>query len=170
MKQYTTDKLRNVALVAHGGAGKTTLAEALLFHSGATKRMGNVDEGTSILAHDPEEVTRKISITTSVAPIEWKNHKINILDTPGYFDFVGEVIGSLRVADAAVVVVCATSGVEVGTEQVWGYVNDYELPRMVFINKMDRENADFFKVLSNLQEMYGQQVIPIQLQIGQAED
>jgi elongation factor G len=170
LKQYTTDKLRNVALVAHGGAGKTTLAEALLFHSGATKRMGNVDEGTSILDHDPEEVKRKISITTSVAPIEWKNHKINILDTPGYFDFVGEVIGSLRVADAAVVVVCATSGVEVGTEQVWGYVNDYELPRMVFINKMDRENADFFKVLSNLQEMYGQQVIPIQLPIGQAED
>ena len=120
MKQYTTDKLRNVALVAHGGAGKTSLAEALLFQAGATNRLGSVDQGTSILDYDPEEVKRKISITTSVAPIEWKGYKINILDTPGYFDFVGEVIGSLRVADGAVIVVCATNGVEVGTEKVWG--------------------------------------------------
>jgi len=169
LKQYTTDKLRNVALVAHGGAGKTSLAEALLFQAGATKRLGSVDQGTSILDYDPEEVKRKISITTSVAPIEWKGYKINILDTPGYFDFVGEVIGSLRVADGAVIVVCATNGVEVGTEKVWGYADERDLPRMVFINKMDRENADFFKVLARLREMYGQQVIPIQLPIGQAE-
>lgn len=170
MKQYATDKLRNVALVAHGGAGKTSLAEALLFRSGATKRLGSVDEGTSILDYDPEEVKRKISITTSVAPAEWKNHKINILDTPGYFDFAGEVMGSLRVADGCVVVVCANSGVEVGTEKVWEYANDYDLPRMIFVNKLDRENADFIKVLGQLQEMYGPQVIPIQLPIGQSEN
>ncbi|NMB25134.1 MAG: elongation factor G [Firmicutes bacterium] len=170
MKQYATDKLRNVALVAHGGAGKTSLAEALLFHSGATKRLGSVDEGTSILDYDAEEVKRKISITTSVAPAEWKNHKINILDTPGYFDFAGEVMGSLRVADGCVVVVCASSGVEVGTEKVWEYADDYDLPRMVFVNKLDRENADFIKVLGQLQEMYGPQVIPIQLPIGQSEN
>ncbi|NMB11826.1 MAG: GTP-binding protein, partial [Firmicutes bacterium] len=170
MKQYATDKLRNVALVAHGGAGKTSLAEALLFRAGATKRLGSVDEGTSILDYDPEEVKRKISIAASVAPVEWKNHKLNILDTPGYFDFAGEVIGSLRVADGAVIVVCATNGVEVGTEQVWDYANDYELPRIVFVNKLERENADFFKVLGELQEMYGPQVIPIQLPIGQSEN
>ena len=170
MKQYATDKLRNVALVAHGGAGKTSLAEALLFHSGATKRLGSVDEGTSILDYDPEEVKRKISITASVAPAEWKNHKINVLDTPGYFDFAGEVIGSLRVADGCVVVVCANSGIEVGTEKVWSYADDYNLPRMIFVNKLDRENADFTKVLGQLQEVYGPQVIPIQLPIGQSEN
>ncbi len=170
MKQYATDKLRNVALVAHGGAGKTSLAEALLFHSGATKRLGSVDEGTSILDYDPEEVKRKISITASVAPAEWKNHKINVLDTPGYFDFAGEVIGSLRVADGCVVVVCASSGIEVGTEKVWSYADDYNLPRMIFVNKLDRENADFTKVLGQLQEVYGPQVIPIQLPIGQSEN
>ncbi len=170
MKQYATDKLRNVALVAHGGAGKTSLAEALLFHSGATKRLGSVDEGTSILDYDPEEVKRKISITASVAPAEWKNHKINVLDTPGYFDFAGEVIGSLRVADGCVIVVCASSGIEVGTEKVWSYADDYNLPRMIFVNKLDRENADFTKVLGQLQEVYGPQVIPIQLPIGQSEN
>ncbi len=170
MKQYATDKLRNLALVAHGGAGKTSLAEALLFRAGATKRLGNVDEGTSILDYDPEEVKRKITIAASVAPVEWKNHKINILDTPGYFDFAGEVIGSLRIADGAVVVVCATNGVEVGTEKVWDYADQHELPRLVFVNKLERENADFFKVLGQLQEMYGSQVIPIQLPIGQSEN
>lgn len=170
MKQYATDKLRNVALVAHGGAGKTSLAEALLYRSGATKRLGSVDEGTSILDYDPEEVKRRVSITTSVAPVEWKDHKVNILDTPGYFDFAGEVISSLRVADGAVVVVCATNGVEVGTEKVWEYADNYQLPRLVFVNKLERENADFFKVLGELQEMYGSQVIPIQLPIGQSEN
>ncbi|NLJ85592.1 MAG: elongation factor G [Firmicutes bacterium] len=169
MKQYATDKLRNVALVAHGGAGKTSLAEALLFRSGATKRLGSVDEGTSILDYDSEEIKRKISISASVAPVEWKDRKINILDTPGYFDFAGEVIGSLNIADGCVVLACATNGVEVGTEKVWTYADNFGLARMIFINKLDRENADFFKVLSQLQEMYGQQVIPIQLPIGQAE-
>lgn len=170
MKQYTTDKLRNVALIAHGGAGKTSLAEAMLFVSGTTKRKGNVDEGTSILDYDPQEVQRKISINASVAPAEWKDCKINLIDTPGYFDFVGEVIGSLRVADGAIVVVCASSGVEVGTEKVWGYADDYGMPRMVFINKLDRENANFFAVVEKLREMYGQNVIPIQIPIGQAEN
>ncbi|NLK08447.1 MAG: elongation factor G [Firmicutes bacterium] len=169
MKQYATDKLRNVAFVAHAGAGKTSLAEALLFRSGATKRLGNVDDGTSILDHDPEEIRRKVSISTSVASAQWQDHKINCLDTPGYFDFAGEVIGSLRVSDGSVVVVCASSGIEVGTEKVWEYADDNKLPRIIFVNKLDRENADFTKVLNQLQEMYGPQVIPIQLPIGQAE-
>lgn len=170
MGKYTVDQLRNVALIAHSGAGKTSLAEALLFCSGSTKRLGSVDEGSSILDYDSEEIKRRISISTAVAPCEWNNHKINLLDTPGYFDFVGEVASSLRVADGAVITVCAASGVEVGTEKAWDYCQEHNLPRMFFINKMDRENANFYKVFETLQEMYGTDVIPLQLPIGQAED
>lgn len=169
MGKYTVKQLRNVALIAHGGAGKTTLAEALLFCTGSTKRLGSVDDGSSILDYDPEEIKRKISINTAVAPCEWNSHKINILDTPGYFDFVGEVAGTLRVADGVVITVCAASGVEVGTEKAWTYCEEHELPRMFFINKMDRENANFYKVLDTLQAKYGTNVIPLQLPIGQAE-
>ncbi len=170
MKEYAVSQLRNVALVSHGGAGKTTLAEALLFGSGATKRLGNVDEGTSILDYDPEEIRRKVSISASVALAEWKGHKINLLDTPGYFDFVGEVKGTLRVADGAVITVCAASGVEVGTEKSWSFCQEYDVPKMIFINKMDRENANFYKTLDALRELYGTNIIPLQLPMGQAEN
>ncbi|MGE5552606.1 MAG: elongation factor G [Betaproteobacteria bacterium] len=164
MKKYGTDRIRNIALVSHGGAGKTSLAEAALFLSGATTRMGRVEEGTTVTDHDPEEIKRQISINTSLAPIEWEEHKLNLLDTPGYFDFVGEVTSALRVADAAVVVVEAVSGVEVGTEKVMSYAA--HLPKMVFVSKMDRENANFARVLAQLREKFGNRVVPAQLPIG----
>jgi elongation factor G len=170
VKNYGAQFLRNVALMSHGGAGKTSLAEAMLFTVKATSRLGRVDDGTSILDYDPEEVRRQITINTAIAPIEWNNHKINVLDTPGYFDFVGEVIAAGRVADSALIVVCASSGVEVGTEKAWEYADAAELPRMIFINKMDRENADFDKVVDQLREFFGPKVVPVQLPMGNAQD
>lgn len=170
MKSYSSERLRNLALVSHGGAGKTSIAESMLFSAGAINRLGRVDDGTSILDYDPEEVRRKISISSSLGPCEWKGHKLNVIDTPGYFDFAGEVKAALRVVEGAVVVVCAASGVEVGTEKVWGYADDCNLPRMIFVNKMDRENADFFKVLGELTERLGNKAIPIQIPMGAADD
>lgn len=169
MKNYSTDKLRNLVLVGHGGCGKTMLAEAMLYTAKATDRFGKVDEGNTVMDHDPEEIKRKISINTSVAPCEYKEHKINLLDTPGFFDFVGEVKSGIRVADTGVVVLCAVGGVEVGTEKVWGYLDERNLPRVIFINKMDRENANFRKVLSALRDKFGHRVIPAQIPIGEAE-
>lgn len=169
MKNYGAQFLRNVALMSHGGAGKTSLAEAMLFTAKATSRFGRVDDGTSILDYDPEEVRRKITINTAIAPVEWNNHKINVLDTPGYFDFVGEVIAAGRVADSALIVVCASSGVEVGTEKSWEYADDAELPRMIFVNKMDRENANFDKTLEQLREFFGPKVVAVQIPIGAAQ-
>lgn len=170
MKKYETDQLRNVAFVSHSGAGKTSLAEAMLYVSKATNRLGKVDDGTSILDYGPEEIKRNISINLSTAPCEWNNHKINILDSPGYFDFVGDVIASLRVADGALMVVCASSGVEVGTEKSWNYTEEYNIPRMIFINKLERENANFDRVLNQLRDKYGQKIIAAQLPIGTSEN
>ena len=150
MKKYATERLRNVSLIAHGGAGKTSLTEAMLYNAKVIDRLGRVEEGTTTSDYEPEEVKRQISINSAIAPCPWKDYKINVIDTPGYFDFVGEVKGSLRVSDGAVLVVCAVSGIEVGTEQVWDYADDYEMPRIIFINKMDQENANFFKVLEEL--------------------
>ncbi|MGI6574430.1 MAG: elongation factor G [bacterium] len=166
MKKYEDQQLRNVGLISHGGAGKTTLTEVLLYTSGATERLGRVDEGNSIIDFDPDEVQRKITINATLAPCEWKDHKINIIDTPGYADFVGEVKSALRVVDAAIVVVCAASGVEVQTERVWQYASAYNLPRLIFINKLDRENASFEKALSQIQEQLSAKVVPIQIPIG----
>ena len=143
MKNYTTEKIRNVALISHSGAGKTSLAEAMIYTSGAVSRLGKVDAGTTTTDFDAEETKRKFTINTALAPVEWKGVKINLLDTPGYFDFIGDVASALRVADAAVVVVSATSGVEVGTEKVWEYADENKLPRLVFVNRMDKENANF---------------------------
>ncbi|MGQ9778535.1 MAG: elongation factor G [Bacillota bacterium] len=169
MKKYAITNLRNLALAGHGGSGKTSLAEAMLFLAKATDRLGRVDDGTSVMDYDPEEIKRKISLSAAVAPLEYKDHKINLLDTPGFFDFVGEVKGAMRVADAALIVVCAVSGVEVGVEKVWSYADEYGLPRAFFINKMDRENANFTKVLNDLRAQFGQKVIPLQVPIGSAE-
>ncbi|MDW7684313.1 MAG: elongation factor G [Bacillota bacterium] len=166
MKNYPTEKIRNVALVSHGGAGKTSLAEAMIYTTGGTNRLGKTDAGTTTTDFDPEEIKRQITINTSLAPVEWSGVKINLLDTPGYFDFIGDVAGALRVADAAVVVVSATSGVEVGTEKVWTYADENKLPRLVFINRMDRENANFDKALAQLQEFFGLNVVPVQIPIG----
>src|SRR3970040_550955 len=149
MKEYGTEFIRNVALVGHSGSGKTSLAEAFLFNTGVINRLGKVEDGATVSDFEDEERRRKISISTSVIPIEYQNYKINFLDTPGFTDFVGEVKSALRVADAAIVVVDAVSGVEVGTELVWQYCDEYRLPRFVVINKMDRENANFQRALES---------------------
>ncbi|MFZ5632232.1 MAG: elongation factor G [Bacillota bacterium] len=168
MKSYPSDKIRNIAIVAHGGAGKTSLVEAVLFNTGATTRLGRVEDGTTTADYHPEEISRQITIHTSLVPCEWKNCKLNLLDTPGYSDFIGEVKGALRVADSTVFVVSAVDGVEVQTEIIWDFVNDGDMPRMVYINKMDRENANFYKVLDELKDSFGVNFAPIQLPIGQA--
>lgn len=170
MEVYKSDMIRNVSLIGHSGSGKTSLAEALLYNSNALERLGKVDDGNTACDYDPEEINRKISISTSIASCEWKKNKINILDTPGYFDFIGEVKSALRVTEAAIIVTCAVSGVEVGTEQVFQYAGDAKLPRMFFINKMDRENASFEKVLNQIRQSLGHRAIPFQLPIGREEN
>ena len=169
MKKFKTEQIRNVALVSHGGAGKTSMAEALLFTAGAINRLGKVDAGNTTTDFDADAIKRQITIGTSLAPLEWKDTKINLMDTPGYFDFIGEVQAALRVADSAVVAVCAVSGVEVGTEKVWSYADQHNLPRIVVINKMDRENADFEGVLGQLRKFFGLHVFPLQLPVGRQE-
>lgn len=166
LKEYKSDKLRNVGIVSHGGAGKTSLTEALLFNTGIITRLGKVDDGTATTDFEPEEVKRKVTISTGLAPCEWKEHKLNFLDTPGYADFVAEVKGALRAVDGALVVLCAASGVEVETEKVWSYAEEAAMPRIAFINKMDRENANFENVLSEMKDKFGANIIPIQLPIG----
>ncbi|HID87268.1 MAG TPA: elongation factor G [Anaerolineae bacterium] len=170
MKDYKADQLRNVVLLGHSSSGKTSLTEALLYDTGATSRMGRVEDGTTVSDYDEEEKRRKISVNTSIVPCEWQGHKINLLDTPGYADFVGEVKGAVRVADGAMVLVDAASGVEVGTELVWNYADEQGLPRLVFINKMDRENANFQRVLDQLKEVFAANFIPVQLPIGAQSD
>lgn len=166
MKTYSTEKIRNIGIVGHGGCGKTTLTESMLYTSGAIQRLGRVEDGTTTTDFDADEVKKQISINASLAPVEWQQHKLNLIDTPGYFDFVGEVISTLRVVDSALVVLCAVSGVEVGTEKAWAYANQYNLPRICFINKMDRENASFEKALDKAREMFGANVVPVLIPIG----
>ena len=166
MPGYQTGQIRNIVLLSHGGAGKTSLAEALLFNAGVINRLGKVEEGSTTSDWDPDEQKRKISTNLSLLPFEWQGHKVNLLDAPGYADFVGEMKAAARVADAAVVVVCAASGVEVGTELVWGYADEAGLPRIIFMNKMDRENADFFRSLEQLQQAFGAKCVPLQIPIG----
>ncbi len=166
MENYTSEHLRNVVLLSHSGAGKTSLSENMLFLAKAISRMGKIEDGSTTSDFDPEEVKRKISLSTSLLPFEWNKVKVNILDTPGYSDFIGEVKAAMRVAEGAVIVVCAASGVEVGTELAWRYAEDKGLPRIIFINKMDRENADFFKTMAQIEETFGKKCVPIQLPIG----
>lgn len=170
MKEYTTSLIRNIALSGHLSAGKTMLAEAFLHFTGATTRLGRIEDGTTASDFDEEEVRRKISLYTSVIPVEYKDHKINVLDTPGYADFVGEVISGLRVVDAGIMVVDAVSGLEVGTEIAWQHFNTFNLPRFVVMNKMERENADFRKALASMQEFSEIRLIPIQLPWGEKAD
>ncbi len=173
MKEYTTEFLRNIALVSHGGAGKTMLAEAFLHVTGATTRLGKVEDGTTISDYDDEENRRKISIYTSVIPVEHKDHKINVLDAPGYTDFVGEMVSALSVADGAVILVDAVAGIEVGTEIAWRYADQFNLPRFIVINKMDRDNADFEKVYDQVEEfikLRGKRAVKVHLPIGQKHD
>jgi elongation factor G len=166
MKQYPPEKIRNVALLSHSGAGKTTLSEALLFTAGATTRLGKIEAGTTTSDYDPDEIKRRISINLSLLPAEWQDTKLNILDTPGYADFVGEVLSAVRVAEGVIIVAAATSGIEVGTELTWGYAEEAGLAQMVFVSKMDRENANFQKVVEQFRSRYGTKCVPVQLPIG----
>ncbi|NPV56310.1 MAG: elongation factor G [Anaerolineae bacterium] len=170
MKEYTTDSIRNVALISHLSAGKTMLAEAFLHFTGATTRLGKIEDGTTAGDYDEEEIRRGISIYTTVIPVEYKDTKINLLDTPGYNDFVGEVISALRVADSAMVLVDAVAGREVGTELAWSFADQFNLPRMVVINKMNRENANFQKALASMQELSEVRLLPVQIPWGEKAD
>ena len=170
MKKYNSENIRNVALISHGSAGKTSLTEALLFSSGTINRLGKIESGNTTTDYDPDETKKQVTINVGLAPLEWDGCKINLLDTPGYFDFIGDVLGALRAADSVIAVVCAVSGVEVGTEKVWGYADDYNLPRLVVINKLDRENADFEGTLEQLRVNFGHNVAPVQMPIGQETD
>lgn len=171
MKEYTTDKLRNVALVGHQSSGKTSLVEALLYSTGAINRLGRVEDKNTVSDWDDDEKARGMSITTSLVPIEFENHKINVLDTPGFTDFQGEMKNAIRVADAVIVVVDAVSGVEVGTELVWDYAQVYQQPIIVVVNKMDRENADFEGALEQLRETFPKyNFVPVMMPIGKESD
>jgi len=169
MKDYDTEQLRNVVLMGHGGSGKTSLAEAMLYSSGAINRMGKVEEGTTVADYDEEERRRHISLNLALVPIEWQGHKVNVVDTPGYTDFVGEVKSAVRVADTAVIVVDAVSGVEVGTELVWKFAEEAGLPRMVVINKINRENVDLDRTIEVLEEIFGENFVLTHLPIGTAD-
>ena len=160
MKVFTTENIRNISLLGHRGSGKTSLVESLLFVKDYIKRKGNVEDGTTISDFDKEEVKRIFSINTSLIPIEYDEVKLNFLDTPGYFDFVGEVVSSLRVSASAVIVMDATAGVEVGTEKAWKLLEERKLPRIIFINKMDKGYVNYPKLLAELKEKVGKKIAP----------
>ncbi len=166
MKTYRTDQIRNIGFFGHGGSGKTSLSEAVLYTAGVISRLGRVEEGTTTSDYDPDEIRRRISVNLSLLPFEWQGLKVNLVDTPGYFDFIGEAISAMRVVDGAVIVVDAVAGVEVGTETVWKMADERNLPRVVFINKIDRENADFWRALNSLNAKFGRRCVPVQLPIG----
>ena len=170
MQQYGLESIRNVVLLSHCGAGKTSVSEAILFTAGAITRLGKVNDGTTTSDYDPGEVKRKISLNLTILPCQWAETKINLIDTPGYSDFVGEVKAAIRVSEGAVIVVCVASGVEVGSEQVWAYSQEADLSRLIFVNKMDRENADFYKTLEQVQSKFGAGCIPLQLPVGAHDD
>lgn len=170
MKVYQSDRIRNLSLIGHSGSGKTTLTEAILYVTGVTKRQGKVDDGNTVSDFDKEEIARKVSIGTAVIPAEWQDVKYNFLDTPGYFDFAGEMYGALRASEGAILLIDASSGVEVGTEKAWKYTEDHNIPKMIFLNKMDKENVNFEKVLEGIEGHFGNKVVPFTLPIGEAED
>jgi elongation factor G len=166
MQQYGVDNIRNLVLASHSGAGKTSLAESILFAAGVINRLGKVEDGTTTSDFDPSEIKRKMSLNLTLLPYEWRQNKVNLIDSPGYFDFAGEVKAAMRVSESALILACGASGVEVGTEQVWAYSTEAGLARMIFINKMDRENADFDRTLNAIQSKLGKKCVPIQLPMG----
>lgn len=169
MKTYTTDKIRNVVLLGHGGAGKTSLVEAMAYLSGITSRLGNVADGSTVSDFGKEEQKRGISLSTAVVPIEWGEYKLNILDTPGYMDFVGEVEEAVSAADGAIIVVNGKAGVEAGTKRAWDLCEKYKLPRLVYVTAMDVDNASFRQVVENMSEFYGKKIAPFNLPIRENE-
>ena len=166
MKVYDSKDIRNVGMVGHGDSGKTSLTAGLLFTAGSSNRLLRVDEGNTVTDFDEEEISRKITISTAIALAEWKKTKINILDTPGYNIFINDTRAALVAAEAALVLVDGVAGVEVQTEKVWAFANDFKLPRAIVINKLDRERSDFQRALSSVQEFFGRTAIPIQIPIG----
>ena len=161
MRQYLADKIRNIAIAGHGSCGKTSLAEAILFRAGITDRLGKVENGTTVCDFDPEETKRMVSVSAAVAPLEWNNTKINLIDTPGSFDFATGMYEGIRAAGSVIIVVSARSGVNVGTEKAYKIAREQNKSVMFFINKMDAEHADFYKVLGQLREKFGSHVCPM---------
>src|ERR1051325_10193436 len=170
MKVYQTKEIRNLGLIGHGDAGKTSLAACMLYVAGATPRLGRVADGTTVTDYDEEERERKLTMQSALASIEWKGHKINLIDTPGYAAFILDARGALRGADAALVVIDGTHGVEVQTEKACGYAEEFGLPCLYVVNKLDKENADFQRGVASIQESFGRQAIPFQLPIGSEKD
>ncbi|HLH32205.1 MAG TPA: GTP-binding protein, partial [Terriglobia bacterium] len=167
MNVYEGKNIRNVGIVGHGGSGKTSLVSAILFDTGATNRLGRVDDGNAPTDYDEDEIERKITISAKLAFCEWNKNKINMLDTPGFGNFIQEARGALRVADAAVVVVDAVAGVMVQTEKAWGYAEEFQLPRLVVVNRMDRDTASFDRSLESIQQTLGRMCVPVQIPIGE---
>jgi elongation factor G len=166
-KEYTSEKIRNIALIGHGGSGKTTMSEAMLFTSGTSTRFGRVEDGSTVSDYHPDEIERKISINSSLLHCDWEGYKFNILDTPGYSDFTGEVLSSLRVADMAVVLLKAVEGTEVGTEIVWNYTKNYQTPTVIVVNKLDNENAEFDRSFGSAKTRFGNDVTLIQFPVNE---
>lgn len=166
MKVFESENIRNVAVVGHGDTGKTSLVSALLFSSGAVNRLGRIEDGTTITDYDEDEIERQITINTALAHCEWKGNKINLLDTPGYRAFIQDAKAAMTAAETALILVDALEGVAVQTERVWGFARDYQVARMIVVNKMDRDNSSFERTLNSLQEDFGRKVVPIQLPIG----
>lgn len=170
MKNYTTSKIRNLALVGHSASGKTSLAEALLYKTGAIDKKGRVEEGSTVSDYEAQEKKRGISIQTSIIPVEFEDYKINFIDSPGFFDFEGEVLQALRASEAALFVIDGENGIEVGTEKYWNYTQEINLPSIIFVNKLDKENAHFNKVVSDLHIEFGKKVIPLTLMLGEGDE
>src|SRR5690349_5807282 len=169
LKDYSTGQIRNVALVAHHGVGKTTFAEAMLYLAKATTRLGRIADGSTVLDHAPDEIQRQITINLGLAQFDWAGHKVNLIDTPGYPDFVGDVYSALRVADAAILMLRANAGVEVGTEVVWEVLKQEKTPTLVVVNMMDKEHANFAGAVRSLHDRLGLNAVPTQLPIGEAD-
>jgi len=167
MKDYSADKIRNIAIVGHGSSGKTSLTAAFLFNSKATSRFTKVEKGNTVTDYDPDEIERNISINSTPCFLEWNDHKINIVDCPGYTNFLWDTRASLRAVDSGAVVVGGVEGVEVGTEKVWEMLKELDLPRILIINKLDRENSDYKRAVESIHQAFGRQAVPIQLPIGE---
>jgi len=170
MKGYQTDSIRNVAFLGHGSCGKTTLTEAILYTTGVLKRKGKIEDGNTVSDYDKEEIARQFSIGNSVIPVEWENSKINIIDTPGYFDFVGEVNSAMKVSAGAVILMDASAGIEVGTEKAWKVTEEAKQPKLIFINKMDKENVNFDKLINELREKFGKKIAPFAIPLGESDN
>ena len=170
MKDYSSDMIRNVAVLSHDGAGKTAMVESMLLACGAIKAVGKGQDNKHIMDFEPEEIERNVTIQMGIAPCEWNGYKLNFLDTPGYSEFCGEVRAALRASDGMLIVVSAESGVEIDTERAWGYGVELQKPRMIFVNKMDTEHADFYGTLATMRELFGKAVMPLQIPIGEGEN